>query len=390
MAIINRIGDFQDEMTAWRRDLHAHPELGFQETRTAALVADQLRGFGVDEVHTGIARTGVVGVLKAGEGGRAIGLRADMDALPIVEATGLPYASQNPGRMHACGHDGHTTMLLGAARYLAETRNFAGTVYFIFQPAEEMQAGGRVMVEEGLLERFPAEQVFGMHNWPRLPLGQFAMRPGPVMAAADRIEIRLVGRGGHGAMPHHSRDPVVAGAQIVSALQTIVARNADPIDRAVVSITQFHAGDADNVIPHTALLGGTARSFTPAMQDLIERRLGEIARGIAQALEVEAEVTYERGYPATVNSEAETELAAAAAALVVGADQVDRAPDPVMGAEDFSFMLQQRPGSYVFIGNGGGDDAPMVHHPEYDFNDEALPIGASYWAKLVEQILSAR
>jgi amidohydrolase len=390
MAIINRIGDFQDEMTAWRRDLHAHPELGFEETRTSALVADKLRGFGFDEVHTGIAKTGVVGVLKGGEGGRAIGLRADMDALPIVEATGLPYASRHEGRMHACGHDGHTTMLLGAARYLAETRNFAGTVYFIFQPAEEMLAGGRVMVEEGLLERFPAEQVFGMHNWPRLPLGQFAMRPGPVMAAADRIAIRLVGRGGHGAMPHHSRDPVVAGAQIVSALQTIVARNADPIDRAVVSITQFHAGDADNVIPHTASLGGTARSFTPAMQDLIERRIGEIARGIAQALEVAAEVAYERGYPATVNSEAETELAAAAAVAVVGADKVDRAPNPVMGAEDFAFMLEHRPGSYIFIGNGGDDEAPMVHHPEYNFNDDALPYGASYWAKLVEHLLPAR
>jgi hippurate hydrolase len=390
MAIINRIGDFHDEMTAWRRDLHAHPELGFEETRTSAVVADKLRAFGLDEVHTGLAKTGVVGVLKAGAGGRAIGLRADMDALPIEEATGVPYASTHPGRMHACGHDGHTTMLLGAARYLAETRNFAGTVYFIFQPAEEMRAGGRVMIEEGLFERFPAEQVFGMHNWPRLPLGQFAMRPGPVMAAADRIEIRLTGRGGHGAMPHFAHDPVIAGAQIVSALQTIVARNADPIDRAVVSITQFHAGDTDNVIPHTAMLGGTARSFTPQMRDLIERRIGEIGRGIAQALGVEAVVTYERGYPATVNTEAETELAAAAAAAVVGADKVDRAPMPVMGAEDFAFLLEQRPGSYVFIGNGGGEDAPMVHHPQYNFNDEALPYGASYWAKLVEQILPAR
>jgi amidohydrolase len=390
MAIINRIGDFQDEMTAWRRDLHAHPEIGFEETRTAAVVADRLRSFGLDEVHTGLARTGVVGVLKAGSGGRSIGLRADIDALPIEEGTGLPYASTNPGRMHACGHDGHTTMLLGAARYLAETRNFDGTVYFIFQPAEEMMAGGRVMVEEGLFERFPAEQVFGMHNWPRLPVGQFAMRPGPMMAAADRIEIRLTGRGGHGAMPHHACDPVVAGAQIVSALQTIVARNADPIDRAVVSITQFHAGDADNVIPQTALLGGTARSFTPEMRDLIERRIGQIARGVGEALEVEVATRYERGYPATVNSVAETELAAAAAAAVVGEDRVDRAPAPVMGAEDFAFMLERRPGSYVFIGNGGGEEAPMVHHPQYNFNDEALPFGASYWSKLVEQVLPAR
>jgi amidohydrolase len=390
MAIINRIGDFQDEMTAWRRDLHAHPELGFQEVRTSAVVADKLRAFGLDEVHTGIATTGVVGVLRAGAGGRRIALRADMDALPIEEATGLPYASRHPGRMHACGHDGHTAMLLGAARYLAETRNFEGTIFFVFQPAEEMQAGGRVMIEDGLFERFPAEQVFGMHNWPRLPLGQFAMRPGPVMAAADRIEIRLTGDGGHGAMPHLARDPVVAGAQIVSALQTIVARNADPIDRAVVSVTQFHAGTTDNVIPQTAVLGGTARSFSSEMRDLIERRVGEIARGIGQALGVEVDCRYERGYPATVNSEAETELAAAAATEIVGADQVDRAPAPVMGAEDFAFMLERRPGSYVFIGNGGGPEAPMVHNPDYNFNDEALPYGASYWARLAERLLPAR
>jgi amidohydrolase len=390
MAIINRIGDFQDEMTAWRHDLHAHPELGFEEVRTSALVADKLRAFGLDEVHTGIARTGVVGVLRAGSGGHAIGLRADMDALPIEEATSLSYASRHAGRMHACGHDGHTTMLLGAARYLAETRNFDGTIYFIFQPAEEMQAGGRVMLEEGLFEHFPAERVFGMHNWPRLPLGQFAMRPGPVMAAADRIEIRLRGDGGHGAMPHLARDPIVAGAQIVSALQTIVARNADPVDRAVVSITQFHAGTTDNVIPGTAMLGGTARSFTPEMRDLLERRVGEIARGIGQALGAEVACTYERGYPATVNSEAETEEAALAAAEIVGADQVDRAPAPVMGAEDFAFMLERRPGAYVFIGNGGGPDAPMVHNPDYNFNDEALPYGASYWARLAERLLPAR
>ena len=390
MAIINRIGDFQGEMTAWRRDLHAHPEIGFEETRTAAVVADKLRAFGLDEVHTGLAKTGVVGVLKAGSGGRAIGLRADMDALPIAEATGLPYASRTAGRMHACGHDGHTAMLLGAAKYLAETRNFDGTVFFIFQPAEEMMAGGKVMIEDGLFERFPAEQVFGMHNWPRMPVGQFAMRPGPVMAAADRIAIELTGRGGHGAMPHFACDPVVAGAQIVSALQTIVARNADPIDRAVVSITQFHAGHTDNVIPQTATLGGTARSFSPEMRALIERRLGAIARGVGEALGVEVAVTYERGYPPTVNSEAETELAARAAAAVAGEANVDRAPAPVMGAEDFAFMLERRPGSYVFIGNGGGEDAPMVHHPAYDFNDEVLPFGASYWSQLVEQILPAR
>jgi hippurate hydrolase len=281
-------------------------------------------------------------------------------------------------------------MLLGAARYLAETRNFSGTIYFIFQPAEEMQAGGRVMLEEGLLERFPAERVFGMHNWPRLPLGQFAMRPGPVMAAADRIEIRLTGDGGHGAMPHLARDPIVAGAQIVCALQTIVARNADPVDRAVVSITQFHAGTTDNVIPGSAFLGGTARSFSPEMRDLLERRVGEIARGVGRALGVAVACTYERGYPATVNAEAETEEAARAASEVVGPDQVDRAPAPVMGAEDFAFMLERRPGAYVFIGNGGGPDAPMVHNPDYNFNDEALAYGASYWARLAERLLPAR
>ncbi|HLT02900.1 MAG TPA: M20 aminoacylase family protein [Geminicoccaceae bacterium] len=390
MAIINRIGDFHDDMTAWRRDLHAHPELGFEEVRTSAFVAEKLRSFGLDEVHTGLARTGVVGVLRAGSGRDAIGLRADMDALPIEEATGRPYASTVPGKMHACGHDGHTTMLLGAARYLAETRNFDGTVYFIFQPAEEMQGGGRVMVEEGLFERFAAARVFGMHNWPRMPLGTFAMRAGPIMAAADRVEIRLIGQGGHGAMPHLCRDPVVAGAQIVTALQTVVARNVDPVAQGVVSITQFHGGDADNVIPQEVTLRGTIRSFAPEVRDLLERRVGEIARVVAQAHEVRADVTYTRGYPATINSEAETAQAAAAAADVVGEDRVDRAAPPVMGAEDFAYMLEQRPGAYVFMGVGGDESAPTLHSPDYDFNDEALPYGASYWARLVEQLLPAR
>ncbi len=296
MAIINRIGEFQDEMTAWRRDLHEHPETGFEERRTAAVVADKLRAFGVDEVHTDIAKTGVVGVLHAGSGGgRMIGLRADMDALPIQESTGLPYASKTDGTMHACGHDGHTTMLLGAAKYLAETRNFEGTVCLIFQPAEEMQGGGRVMLEEGLLERFPVEQVYGLHNWPRRPVGAFAMRPGPVMAAADRFTLNLRGEGGHAAMPHFCRDPLVAGAQIITALQSIVARNLDPVEQAVVSATQMHAGDAYNVIPREAVITGTARSFAPAVRDLLERRIGEIAKSIAAALAVEIDVQYERG-----------------------------------------------------------------------------------------------
>jgi amidohydrolase len=386
MAIINRIGDFQDDMTAWRRDLHAHPELGFEERRTAAFVAAKLQEFGFDEVHTGMAKTGVVGVLKAGAGQGSIGLRADMDALPIQETTGRPYASTAAGKMHACGHDGHTTMLLGAARYLAETRNFDGTVYFIFQPAEEQDGGGRVMIEEGLFERFPAPRVFGLHNWPRAPLGTFGMRAGPIMAAADRVRIHLTGQGGHGAMPHLSRDPMVAGAQIVMALQTVVSRNLDPVAQGVISITQFHGGDADNVIPQEVTLRGTIRSFAPEVRDLLERRIREIARGIAEAHQVSVAVTYTRGYPPTVNSEAEMELAAAAAAAVVGEDRVDRAVAPVMGAEDFAYMLERKPGAYIFMGIGH-DEAPMLHSPDYDFNDDALPYGASYWAKLVEQLL---
>ena len=390
MAIINRIGDFQDEMTAWRRDLHAHPELGFEERRTAAFVADKLDSFGLDEVHTGIAKTGVVGVLRAGSGTRAIGLRADMDALPINETTGRPYASTVPGKMHACGHDGHTTMLLGAARYLAETRNFDGTVYFIFQPAEELEGGARVMVEEGLFERFAMPQVFGLHNWPRAPLGSFGMRTGPIMAAADRVEIKVTGQGGHGAMPHLCRDPLVAAAQIVVALQVIVGRNVDPVAQGVVSITQFHGGDADNVIPQAVTLRGTCRSFTAEVRDLLERRIDEIARGVAAAHQVAAAVVYTRGYPATVNTETEVALAAEAALDIVGEDRVDRSVAPVMGAEDFAFMLEQKPGAYIFMGGGGDDNAPMLHSPDYDFNDEALPYGASYWARLVERLLPAR
>ena len=387
MAIIDRIADFHPEMTAWRRDLHAHPEIAFEEQRTATFVAEKLRAFGVDEVHTGIAKTGVVGVIRAGSSDRTIGLRADMDALPMEEMTNLAYASKTPGRMHACGHDGHTTMLLGAARYLAETRGFDGTVFLIFQPAEEGEGGGRVMIEEGLFERFPAERVFGMHNWPRMPLGEFGVRTGPTMAAADKFEVTLTGLGGHAAMPHQSRDPVVATAQLVLALQSVVARNADPIERAVLTVAQVHAGDTFNVIPQEAFIAGTVRTFVPEVRDLIERRIGEIAAGIGQTFGMEVDSRYERGYPPTVNAAAETELAAAVAAEVVGEDRVDRAVPPVMGAEDFAFMLEQKPGHYIFIGNGGDDDAPMVHNPHYDFNDEALPYGASYWARLTERLL---
>ena len=393
MAVVNRIAAFHDEMTAWRRDLHRHPELGFEEHRTAALVADRLRSFGVDEVHTGVARTGVVGVLRGkgggGSAGEAIGLRADMDALPIREATGKDHASRNEGVMHACGHDGHTTMLLGAARYLAETRNFAGTVYLIFQPAEEMLGGGEAMVREGLFERFPMRRVFGLHNWPGLPVDSFAIRPGPLMAASDRFDIVVTGRGTHAAMPQLGRDPVLAAAHLVLALQAIVAREVAPAEQAVVSVTEVHGGDAYNVIPPEVTLRGTARSFTPEVRDLIERRMAEVAAGVAATLGVTARLAFERGYPPTVNHEAETDLAAEAAAEVVGAANVDRDPTPRTGAEDFAYMLEARPGSYILMGNGPADGERMLHNPNYDFNDESLPVGASYWARLVERLLPA-
>ncbi len=391
MAIVNRIAAFHDEMTGWRRHLHAHPELGFEEHATAAFVADKLHEFGVDEVHRGLADTGVVGVIRAGSGHGAIGLRADMDALPIHEETGLPWASVRPGLMHACGHDGHTAMLLGAARYLAETRNFDGTVYLIFQPAEELggenSSGGSRMVAEGLFDRFPAERVFGLHNWPELPVGRFAMGTGPVMAAVDEFKITLRGKGGHAAMPHQCRDPLLAGCQIVQALQSIVAREVDPIDNAVVSVTRFHCGEAFNVIAETAEIGGTVRTFKAETRARIEQRLAEIAGSIGAALGVAATVEFERGYPPTVNDPEMSVLGADGAADIVGEAAVDRAPDPVMGAEDFAFMLQKVPGAYIWMGNGGGPEGRYCHTPIYDFNDEALPVGASYWARLVERLL---
>jgi hippurate hydrolase len=389
MAIVNRITEFHADMTAWRRDLHAHPELGFEETRTSAIVADKLRSFGFDEVHTGIARTGVVGVLRGGGGKAAIGLRADMDALPIEETSGKPHASTAKGKMHACGHDGHTTMLLGAARYLAETRNFSGTAYFIFQPAEEGEGGGRVMVEEGLFERFPMSQVYGMHNWPGRPVGSFAMRAGPIMAATDQFWIQIKGKGGHAAAPHLCRDPLVTAAQIALAMQTIISRNADPVEHGVVSITQIHGGDALNVIPETAMMAGTARSFTPEVRNLLEERIRDLPGHVAKAHGIAAEVEFRRGYPPTVNSGAETVLAAEVAEEIAGAERVDRDTPPVMGGEDFAYMLEQKPGSYIFIGNGGDESTPMLHNPGYDFNDETLPHGASYWARLVERLMPA-
>jgi hippurate hydrolase len=387
MPVVNRIAAMQPTVSEWRRDLHAHPELQYDVHRTAGIVADKLKSFGCDEVVTGIGRTGVVGVIRGNRKGgtsRIVGLRADMDALPITEETGKPYQSTVPGKMHACGHDGHTAMLLGAAKYLAETRNFSGTAVLIFQPAEEGGGGGRAMVQDGLMERFSIERVFGMHNFPGLPVGQFAIRSGPLMAAADRIAIDIEGVGGHAARPHLGVDTVLVGAQIVNQLQSIVARNVDPIQSAVVSICVFQAGHTDNVIPQTARLVGTARSFTPETQDVLEKRVREIAEGTAKLYGATAKVSYHRDYPITRNHEEETRLAASVAAEVAGAERVDIAVAPVMGAEDFSFMLNARPGAFIFIGNG---ESAGLHHPAYDFSDEAIPYGTSYWARLVETAL---
>lgn len=380
-----RFAALHPEMTAWRRDLHAHPETAFEEHRTSAFVADKLKSFGV-EVVSGLAGTGVVGILKGKrDGSRSIGLRADMDALQIYEETNKPYASKVEGKMHACGHDGHTTMLLGAAKALAETRDFAGTAYFIFQPAEENEGGGRVMVEQGLFDHFPVEAVYGMHNWPGLPKGHVGVKAGPMMAAYDIFELTVTGHGAHGAMPHQGIDPVVCGAQIVMALQTIASRNVDPLESVVVSVTQIHGGDAWNVIPEHVTLRGTVRSFKPEVQDLAEANIGRIAKGIAAGLGAEVELRYERRYPATVNSEAETQHVAQVAAAVVGPEKVIERITPSMGSEDFAFMLEKRPGSYVWL--GAGEDQPNLHSPHYDFNDDILPIGASYWARLVEETL---
>jgi hippurate hydrolase len=387
MPIINRIAEFHDDMTAWRRDFHQHPELNFQEVRTSRIVAEKLREFGCDEVITGIATTGVVGVIKGrGEGG-AIGLRADMDALPIHEESGVPHASLTPGVMHACGHDGHTTMLLGAARYLAETRNFSGTAYMIFQPAEEMGGGGEVMVKEGLFERFPMDRVFGLHNWPGAPEGTFLWRVGPVMAAVADIRITVTGKGAHGAMPHQGNDPIVIAAQIVTALQSIVARNVEPVEGAVITIGKIEGGMAFNVIPEVVNLRGTARWFLPEVGDVLENKVRSLASGIATAFGAEAEVHFDRMYPATINEEASAGLAAEAARAVAGDAKVELLPKPTMGGEDFSFMLNAKDGAYLMLGAGRTAQDPQVHHPRYDFNDNVLSLGASWWATLVERQL---
>ena len=390
MPIVNRIAEFHEQMTAWRRDLHAHPELSLQEVRTSGVVQAKLREFGVDEVITGLARTGVVGVIRGrgGDSGRAIGLRADMDALPIEEATGLDYASRNPGVMHACGHDGHTTMLLGAAKYLAETRNFDGTVYVIFQPAEENLGGGEIMVREGLFERCPVRQVYGMHNWPAIPAGTFLWREGPIMAAVANIEITVTGKGSHGAHPDQGIDPIVVAAQIVTALQTVVARTIDPAEAGVVTIGHINGGHTYNVIPETVRMKGTGRWFRPSVGDALEAGVRRLAHGIAESFGARAEVAFERAYPATVNDPEATHLTLEAARAVAGEQRVAPMRNPTMGGEDFAFMLQAKQGSYIMLGGGRGEDDPMLHHPRYDFNDAILPIGASYWATLAEQLLA--
>jgi amidohydrolase len=386
MPILNRIADLHPEITAWRHDIHAHPELLFDVHRTAGMVAEKLKSFGCDQVVTGIGQTGVVGVIRGrkGTGHRAIGLRADMDALPIEEANDLPYKSTVPGKMHACGHDGHTAMLLGAAKYLAETRNFTGSAVIIFQPAEEGGGGGREMVKDGLMERFAIEEVYGMHNYPGLPIGQFALRPGPLMAAADRIRIEIEGKGGHAARPHYSVDTILVAAQMINQIQSIVSRNVDPLESAVISITMVEAGNTDNVIPQTALLRGTARSLIPEVQDLLEKRLHEVVEGTARLHGAKAKLTYRRDYPVTRNHVRQTAFAATVAAEVVGWERVDDKVAPVMGAEDFSFMLNERPGAFIFVGNG---ESAGLHHPAYNFNDEVIPVGTSYWVKLVETAL---
>lgn len=389
MPIVNRVAAMQEEVAAWRQDIHANPELLYDVQRTAGVVAEKLEAFGCDEVTTGIGKTGVVGVIKGrrSASGKVIGIRADMDALPITEQTGLPYASKVPGKMHACGHDGHTAMLLGAAKYLCETRNFDGTVIVIFQPAEEGGAGGRAMVQDGLMDRWGIQEVYGMHNMPGLPLGQFALRPGPIMAASDIFTIKIKGRGGHAAKPHDVIDPVAIGCQLHGMLQTIVSRNVDPVKSAVVSMTMFHAGTAVNVIPETVELGGTVRSLEAKVRDLLERRMQQLCEGVAAAHGAEVVLNYRRGYPVTVNHPAQTSFAASVAREVVGTGAVNDSMPPLMGGEDFSFMLEARPGAFIFMGNG---NSAGLHTPDYNFNDEAIPAGVSFWARLVEMAMPAR
>jgi amidohydrolase len=388
MSVLPEISARRDELVALRHDLHAHPELAFQEQRTSDRVAEFLAAQGI-AVHRGLAGTGVVGILKRGDSPRAIGLRADMDALPVREQNLFPHRSRHDGRMHACGHDGHTAMLLGAAQHLAAHPDFDGTVVFIFQPAEESDGGARVMIEQGLFQQFPVSAVFGMHNWPGLPAGQFAVHNGPVMACADQFDILLRGHGAHAAMPHQGRDPLLAGAALVQALQSVVSRRLDPLESAVVSITQFFAGgEAYNVIPAEARIGGTVRAFKPEIEDAIEAAMEDLCAGIAAAHGVQATLDYRRGYPPTLNTQAEAALCRDVLIDMVGAANVRTDAAPSMGAEDFSYMLREKPGCYVWIGNGLAEGGCMLHNPLYDFNDAILPLGSSYWVRLVQKLLS--
>ena len=396
MSVIPRLNELHPEMTTWRRELHAHPQTAFEETFASEFIAQKLQAWGI-ETHQGLAKTGVIGVIQGRRTAgttttnsgplRTIGLRADIDALDIQEQNDLPYKSKFAGKMHACGHDGHTTMLLGAAKYLAESRNFTGSVCVIFQPAEENEGGGRVMVEEGLFDKFPCDAVFGMHNWPGIPVGQFGVCSGPIMAAFDVFEITVKGQGTHAAMPHLGVDPIVEAAQIVTALQTIASRNVNPLDQVVLSITQIHGGDTWHVIPTEVKLRGTVRTFRQPVQDMVEANMRRIITGIAASLGGSADLRYERRYPATINTTQETEWASATAVEVAGEDQVDTHVAPCMGSEDFAFLLQKRPGCYIWAGNGPSDNGRLLHNPKYDFNDDLLPIGATYWARLAERLL---
>ena len=383
MPIVNRIAEFSADMTAWRRHLHTIPELGFDCPKTAAFIAERLGEIGVDEIHEGIAQTGIVAIINGKGDGPTIGLRADFDGLPIIEATGLEYASTHEGKMHACGHDGHTTMLLGAARYLAETRNFSGRVALIFQPAEENGGGAQVMVQEGIMDDFDISEVYGIHNAPGFVAGGFYTTPGPIMAAVDTFHIDIKGVGGHGAMPHETRDPVIAACGVAQAIQTIVSRNHYALDDLVVSVTQIHTGTVDNVIPDHAYINGTVRTFDPSVQNMVESRMKDIVAGQALAYGVSAELRYERGYPATINDAKKSAQAAEVAKEISGEDRVVSDAGREMGAEDFSYMLQERPGAYLFLGQG---KSAGLHHPEYNFNDEVSPVGASFFARLVERL----
>ncbi|MFZ9127909.1 MAG: M20 aminoacylase family protein [Pseudomonadales bacterium] len=388
MNVIAEIAQEHTKLTEWRRELHQHPELAFEEHRTAAFVANKLESFGL-QVTTGIAGTGVVGTLSRGGGNRAIGLRADLDALPILEANEFEHVSKTPGVMHACGHDGHTIMLLGAAEYLANHGDFSGTIHFIFQPAEENEGGARAMVEAGLFEQFPVESVYGMHNIPGIPVGAFAIKDGPIMAAFDIFEIEVIGKGGHAAIPQQTVDPIIVASQIVMALQTLVSRQINPLEPSVLSVTQVHAGEAYNVIPDSAVIRGCTRCFSTKIQQQLEDGIAKISEQIAGSFGATVNVTYERRYPPTVNAVRETEDAIQAAAETVGMNNVNTSPTPSMGSEDFAYMLLAKPGSYIWIGNGRGEGSCMIHNPGYDFNDDILPIGASYWAHLSQSLLAS-